>query len=536
MTLPESVVNTAPDPGIPDGGTGDAASSLDNSESIVSDTPDWVTEYLIASGQVDAPVVATPSENPPWLCAHIDEKDPNCPDPQYSDHYCDECNYWQEAWKEEIFPGKMIQPRSGIGPDLGVYGHNSFTNLCGMWCTPEFFAECNFFDRDEQKYSLNVIEYSIAFASEILYKMSGRQYPGMCERLVYPGTDRSANKGCDMFGGRTSQSTDYGMGLLMSPCCDIGTCGSNCCGADPSVIKLPRPINNVIEIVIDGQRLDRSTYKISGDNELIRVDGKFWPQYNDLSRSPFEQVQPTLADPALKLSWLEKWALDSGSVCTSREDLKIKLRAPDWVNRFLQDNPELVQALPRSETWVNAWLGANGFALSTTGELCDVANPSSGLPSNDLICSDQTLETVCNFMLGNKPNLPGVYKWQNDVYYNKAVADIQKKGLDCPSWVIRYYQGKCPPISGQLAAAALAREIAKELCGDSCFPSNTARITAEGIDIIMISRFQSIYPHFPFGIQSVDTFLAATNPHGLQRQGSVHRASGRKSRRIRSLR
>ena len=530
VVLPASVYNTAPgaqpvtanDDAVGDPGSGEL------SEAIVSDTPSWVSDYLVATGQASGGPPQTVVENPPWLLKHIDDHDPGCPGPEYSDHYCDECSYWQENWKGITFPGGMTQPKSGRGPERGIYGHNSFTNMCGMWCTPDFFSECNFFDQEENQIPLNVIEYSIGYASEMLYKLSGRQYPGLCERLVYPGANRSACQSLtDPYDAKYNR---FGSGV--GSCCDVG---SGCCGSEPDAIRLPRPINNVIEIVIDGEVLPRSAYKISGDNKLIRVDGKSWPKYNDFTRSPFEQIKPELKTSQPK-TWFQRWAEDAGFPCENRQDLKVKLNAPDWVNNFLQNHPDLVKGLPTGAPWVRAWLEGNGYEVPAGKIRCaDVVNSGYKLTQASG-CSSSTIEDACNFILGLEPKVPGAYRWKNDVAYNKVVNDLNKKAPQCSSWAIRYYQGKCAPLSGQLAAAALARDVAKSICVTKCLPDNTARLRAEGFDVQLISRFQSIYPHFPFGIKEVDAFLGATNPNGLMRQGSVHRASGRNKIRTRNLR
>ena len=226
---------------------------------------------------------------PPWLCDHIAEEDPYCSDIQDSSHYCDTCGPWMTRWQDEDvpFPKGFIQPSSGVSETNGIWPYNSFTSLCGLWTTPQFFADCcNFYDRDRDGIPNSVIEYSIAFASELLYRLSGRQYPGACERLIYPGCPTTGMTGAQYRDLAYLRDTDYGR------CCDVGTCGggSSSCSSkcsDRYTLRLPGPISNILEIVINGEVLSPNSYQIRAHKEVVRTDGKPWPASNDFSRSPY---------------------------------------------------------------------------------------------------------------------------------------------------------------------------------------------------------------------------------------------------------
>lgn len=338
-----------------------------------------------------ASLVGNDPTNPTWLCdhayGHCADTGP-APEP-----VCDACEPWLNYWSNQDFPNGVIKPNSGKGPQNGVHGFNSFTNLCGLWCTTDFFAEsCSYFDPSQVGMPKNVVEYAIVVASEILYRVSGRQYTSMCERVVLPGCDRTCKLSPAYNDSHLHRDTDYSSGAFSgSSCCSNTTCDT----CYPDSIELPGPINSVIEIVIDGVILPSSAYRIIGHKKLVRVDGGTWPNNNNLTRSPYDVEDP--------------------------------------------------------------------------------ANP-----------------------------------WD-----------------DCSqAWLVRYYQGKCPPLMGQLAAAALAKTIADDICVEKCLPNNTARITAEGLDVRLISRFQSIYKNHKFGIKEVDTFLAASNPSDLRRSGYARRPGG----------
>lgn len=60
-----------------------------------------------------------------------------------------------------------------------------------------------------------------------------------------------------------------------------GTCGNVCGCSGPSSITLPWPIHTVTAVVIDGETLDPSTYRVDKKRTLVRLDGA-WPTSQDL--------------------------------------------------------------------------------------------------------------------------------------------------------------------------------------------------------------------------------------------------------------
>lgn len=539
---------------------------------------------------------------PPWLCDHDHEQ---CYDLELKPT-CDACGPWMDYWKDKEFPQGYIRPNSGLAQAKGIYGHDSFTTLCGLWTTPDFFADCcDYYDPEGNQIPRKAIEYGIAYASEILYRMSGRQYPGMCERIVYPGCDTRTKLSPAYRDTQYQRDTDYidyapdfwgnlghgGMsGADLLSTYGIGSCETTNCGCggkkhtacDPACLRVPGPINQIIEIVIDGQVMPASSYAISGERDIIRTDGSSWPQVNDLTRSPFQsrnRIYGTMACKPRdkKKDWVKKWVKDLD--CKTKPEVKAKLNAPDWVNEFLACHPELVQELPCCEPWVAAWLKANGLkavqtekhncnddqiiytekeipirktwpanqccmtwpegsAIAQANHCCEETETMTILIEEIISPCDEIIENaVCDFLLDGESDC-ATHQDPRDCRYEKIVHSLEEKSTGCPAWAIRYYQGKCPPISGQLAAAALARRVAEWICVEKCLPDNTARIVADGADVRLISRFQSIYPNFPFGIAEVDIFLNAVNPAGLQRRGYAKRADlrGGKHTRIRTIR
>lgn len=154
---------------------------------------------------------------------------------------------------------------------------------CEPWTTPEEVRECcggldPAFD----------LTRSIAFATAILFRLSGRQFPGECERTLWPC--KGSNCGCcgDWAGGDwwwTFQPypawpvpNGAGDGFVNLGRCDRA-CSLNC-------VKLPATINEIVDVTVDGVTLDPSDYKIDAYRRLCRVDGGSWPCTNDLTGEP----------------------------------------------------------------------------------------------------------------------------------------------------------------------------------------------------------------------------------------------------------
>jgi len=158
---------------------------------------------------------------------------------------------------------------------------------CEQWTTPEEVAECCP-DLDPM-YDLTGV---IAFASAILFRLSGRQFPGECERTVWPC--KGDNCGCDPcsddYGFSTGLGNDWWWGWHAYPSWPVRTpagtwinCGPKCDTCCIPTVDLPSTVNEIVEIVIDGEVLDPDAYAIQAYRRVARVDGGSWPCVNDLT-------------------------------------------------------------------------------------------------------------------------------------------------------------------------------------------------------------------------------------------------------------
>lgn len=150
------------------------------------------------------------------------------------------------------------------------------TGVCSVWATSELMP-C-----DTAGWSVDLIADALAAASSILFVLSGRQFPGVCEETVRP---------CAL---RTNQPrhSSFSWGLWdWRPA--WGSCGcrsGDICGCGSlSQIELRQPVTEVAEVKVDGDVLDPSAYRVDDWRWLVRIDGESWPCCQDLS---LESTEP----------------------------------------------------------------------------------------------------------------------------------------------------------------------------------------------------------------------------------------------------
>jgi hypothetical protein len=59
-------------------------------------------------------------------------------------------------------------------------------------------------------------------------------------------------------------------------------CGELCSCSTVEAITLPGPVDSIVEVVIDGETLDPSAYRVDDYRHLVRIDGEAWPTCQDL--------------------------------------------------------------------------------------------------------------------------------------------------------------------------------------------------------------------------------------------------------------
>ena len=168
----------------------------------------------------------------------------------------------------------LVPSESEAGPTSGP---------CSGWVSAEDAADCcpALVGTD-----FDLLEDSVTAATEVLFPLSGSQYPGLCTRVVRP---------CAPLGGCGGwQLLSRGYVVNWSGHTWIGQAPSCSCGS-LSRVELPNyPVREVTEVKIDGAVVDPSEYRLDGWRYLTRMrdaDGvqQFWPSCQDLDSPSTEE-------------------------------------------------------------------------------------------------------------------------------------------------------------------------------------------------------------------------------------------------------
>lgn len=163
-------------------------------------------------------------------------------------------------------------------------------NLCSRWIEGSDVATCC----DAESSDSTVFDDVAEMASELLFQFSGRRYPGICERTVRPCRTTCScpfqvlSRGyvvwnpwmANMWGG-------YG----------LWSCDSyDWCGCEPlSRVLLAGYVNDIVEVVIDGDVVDPNTYRVDRHRWLVRtreVPDDPWPHWPGCQDLTLPEDQP----------------------------------------------------------------------------------------------------------------------------------------------------------------------------------------------------------------------------------------------------
>ena len=126
---------------------------------------------------------------------------------------------------------------------------------------------------------------AVSMATETLWALTGMRF-GVCQVTLRPCA-RECQTGSfyDDFGppwasGSYPQPALIG-GLWYNLAC--GSCAGDCSCAEVSEVRLPSPVNTIVEVKIDGTPMVSGAYRIDNNRLLVRTDGGRWPRCNDLN-------------------------------------------------------------------------------------------------------------------------------------------------------------------------------------------------------------------------------------------------------------
>ena len=161
------------------------------------------------------------------------------------------------------------------------------SGVCGDWITPADVQACCSGLADPP--NATELQQAVDMATNILFRLSGRQYPGICSRTVRPCYGDGCGCGGDAWlqwpmGGWTYSLWNAAAGGWAFPnqpyridgeWFDFNSCCAGQCNL-PSVL-LPMPVGSVTQVVIDGEIFDPTLYGVEQYRRLVRFDGLQWP-------------------------------------------------------------------------------------------------------------------------------------------------------------------------------------------------------------------------------------------------------------------
>jgi hypothetical protein len=180
-----------------------------------------------------------------------------------------------------ILPGGTQPP---VFPTTAQYGP------CNSWVDGGYVADWD--GTLAVGSSTYLLDPAAEMASQLMYELTARQFPGTCQRKVRP-----CRQTCSCFG--TSPALGLGPWYWTSAAPGIGgaawrnECGDSCgCGNESYIRLAGDPVQRILEVKVDGVILDPATdYRLDERRNLIRLadttttppTDRFWPQCQDLS-------------------------------------------------------------------------------------------------------------------------------------------------------------------------------------------------------------------------------------------------------------
>jgi hypothetical protein len=365
---------------------------------------------------------------------------------------------------------------------------------------------------------------AITFATEILYRLSGRQFPGECERIIYPC--KGDNCGCA--GGinywAIMSGSDWIWGFVPGPgslpaypiptgdgsgflnCKVQGSCQSAC---KLDCLDLPGTINEIVEVVIDGEVIPPTNYKIKAYRELCWVGSytdRFgntrtsWPCSNNLGG--ISGVNTDRVDEAAVDATGGQWRI---TVTVLADD---GLPLTEFVDVLSTDSAAAVQA------------AIEGMSFIVPGDVTVTGGPGD---------AGATTPYVFTWDVEMLEQVPVVAFTDVSLVGGGAVVTqtVTNAGFlaDPGTWSITYNYGKPVTEGGRFVAAKFACQIALAMCGgDGCvLPQRLKSISRQGVDMLFADPLEFL-DNFQTGIYEVDMWLASVNPNKLQRRARVFRA------------
>jgi hypothetical protein len=148
--------------------------------------------------------------------------------------------------------------------------------LCEPWITGADVAECC--DVSDASDS-SIFDNAAEVASEVLFELSARRFPGICTATVRP-----CRTGCGCAWQVLSRGYVIWNPMNIAPWWGWWACDDEPCGCRPlSRVLLAGKVRSIVEVLIDGDVVDADTYRVDQNRWLTRVrptaddQELFWP-------------------------------------------------------------------------------------------------------------------------------------------------------------------------------------------------------------------------------------------------------------------
>ena len=190
---------------------------------------------------------------------------------------------------------------------------------CEPWISAEDVAACCGVETTS-----DFIFDQVAFeAQQVLFELSGRQFPGVCSRTVRPACD-SCYCGYQVLSrGYVIGPWDYGYPLTLCDSCMIA--------CSPSMVKLAGSVREISQVKIDGDIVNADDYSVMNRRYLVRLNGGRWPVAQDLTLPDTDDGTFSITYlygrevPSIGRSAASELACQLYAACTTSQDCALPL-------------------------------------------------------------------------------------------------------------------------------------------------------------------------------------------------------------------
>lgn len=165
--------------------------------------------------------------------------------------------------------------------------------LCSDWITGADVATCC---QVEDASDSSVFDFAAEQAQELLFELSGRRFNGICEQTVRPCRTTCTCGWQVLSRGHIVWNWNWGWNWGFGPWYGSWTCNGDSCGCLPlSKVPLAGYVQDIVEVVINGETLDPAKYRVDNHRWLVRQrlnadddQTAVWPGCQSLDLPPGE--------------------------------------------------------------------------------------------------------------------------------------------------------------------------------------------------------------------------------------------------------